>query len=43
MKNFDYCAYTYRHRKAVEYLVNKLIKDPKIKAEMLEKVQLQKI
>lgn len=39
MKNFNYCAYTYRHRKAVEYLVNKLIKAPKIKAEMVKKVQ----
>lgn len=40
MKNFDYCAYTYRHRRAVEYLANKLIKDQKIKAEMLKKIQL---
>lgn len=26
MKNLEYCKYTYRHRRALEYLVNKLIK-----------------
>ncbi len=34
MKNIEYCKYTYRHRKAFSYLVDKLIKDEKIRKEM---------
>ena len=35
MKNIECCKYTYRHRKAFLYLVNKLIKDEKTKNEMM--------
>lgn len=37
MKNFEYCAYTYRHRKAVMYLVNKMIKDDDLKKIMIDR------
>ena len=40
MKNFGYCAYTYRHRKAIEYLIHKLIKDDSLKAEMLKRAKV---
>ena len=39
MKNFDYCVYTYKHRKALEYLVHKLIKDADTKVEMLKRIK----
>ena len=39
MKNFDYCKYTYLHRKAFLYCVNKLIIDEKDKVEMLERAK----
>lgn len=35
MKNFEWCAYTYRHRKMIQYLVEKLVRDEAVKEEML--------
>ena len=43
MKNFEWCVYTYRHRKAFEYTVNKLIKDPELKAEMLKRAKVHDV
>ena len=40
MRNFDYCAYTYRHRKALVYTINKIIKDENVKNIMLEKAKI---
>ena len=40
MKNFDFCVYTYKHRKALEYLVHKLIKDADTKTEMLKRIKI---
>ncbi|MDO4961187.1 MAG: hypothetical protein Q4E57_04950 [Eubacteriales bacterium] len=40
MKNADWCAYTYRHRKAFEYTAEKLIKDPELKAKMLRRAKV---
>ena len=37
MKNFDYCAYTYRHRQAIKYLINKLISNEELKTVMLQR------
>ena len=34
MRNFDYCKYTYIHRKIIMALVEKYIKDEKIKEEI---------
>lgn len=34
MKNYEYCKYTYVHKKIVEFLVNKYFKDVVIKVEM---------
>lgn len=39
-ENMCYLEYTYLHRKAFKYVVNLLIKDPKDKAEMLERAKL---
>ena len=39
MKNFEKCIYTFKHRKAFLYLVNKLIKDDKDKKEMLKRAR----
>ena len=39
MRNFDYCTYTYLHRKAFLYCVNKLITNEKDKIEMLERAK----
>lgn len=39
MKNLEYCKYTYRHRKAFYYVVNKIIKDETIKKEMLTRAR----
>lgn len=38
MQYFDYCAYTYRHRRAMEYLIHKLLQEGEIKNEMLKRV-----
>lgn len=40
MKNLEWCKYTYRHRKAFEYCVNKLIKDPELREEMLRRARI---
>ena len=40
MKNLNWCIYTYRHRRAFEYCVNKLIHDPDLKEEMLKRARI---
>lgn len=40
MKNFDWCVYTYKHRRAFVYVVNRLIKDPVLKTEMLKRARV---
>lgn len=40
MKNFDWCVYTYKHRRAFVYVVNRLIHDPELKAEMLRRARI---
>ena len=40
MKNLNWCIYTYRHRRAFEYCVNKLIHDPDLKEEMLKRAKI---
>ncbi len=40
MKNFEWCQYTYRHRRAFEYCVRKLIKDPALREEMLRRAAI---
>lgn len=37
MKNFEKCAYTYRHRQAIKYLIEKLIPDEQLKTVMLQR------
>ena len=37
MKNFEWCVYTYKHRRAFIYVVHKIIKDPQLKDEMLRR------
>ena len=39
MKNLEYCKYTYRHRKAFSYLVDKLIRNEKTKNEMIKRAR----
>lgn len=40
MKNFEWCRYTYLHRKAFEYCVRKLIHEPGLRDEMLRRAQI---
>ena len=40
MKNMQWCIYTYRHRKAFEYCVRKLIKEPALRDEMLRRARV---
>ena len=40
MRNFDYCKYTYIHRKIIMALVEKYIKDEKIKEEMIKRAKV---
>lgn len=40
MKNFDWCVYTYKHRRAFVYVVNRLVKDPQLKAEMMRRAKV---
>ena len=40
MNNFESCKYTYKHRKALEYLINLKIKDENIKKEMLKRAKI---
>lgn len=39
MKNFEWCVYTYRHRKAFAYCVRKLVHEPSLRAEMLRRAK----
>lgn len=39
MKNFDWCVYTYNHRKMFAYIADKLIKDEKDKRIILERAR----
>lgn len=39
MNNLEFCIYTYKHRKALEYLVHKLIKDDDLKVTMLKRIK----
>ena len=43
MHNFEYCAYTYRHRRAMEYLINKMLPDGETKREMMRRAQAHDI
>lgn len=40
MSNFDWCVYTYKHRKMLLYVIDKYIKDPRIKEEMLARAKI---
>lgn len=40
MKNLKWCIYTYRHRKAFEYCVKKLIHEPELREEMLRRAKI---
>lgn len=40
MKNLEWCIYTYRHRKAFEYCVRKLVKEPALREEMLRRAKV---
>lgn len=37
MKNFDWCVYTYKHRKMFAFIADKLIKDEAAKQEILKR------
>lgn len=39
MRNFDWCAYTWRHRKVMVWLTERLIKDPELRQRMLDRIQ----
>ena len=43
MQNFEYCVYTYRHRRAMEYLINKMFADGEVKDEMLKRAKAHDI
>ena len=40
MKNLKWCIYTYRHRKAFGYCVDRLIKEPALRSEMLRRARV---
>ena len=40
MKNFDYCKYTYVHRRVIELLAKKYIKDEEVLNEVLKRVKI---
>ena len=40
MNNLEWLKYTYRHRRAFEYCVNKLIKDQPLRDEMLRRARV---
>lgn len=40
IRNFEWCVYTYRHRRAFVYVVNKLVKDAALKEEMLRRARV---
>ena len=43
MNYFEYCAYTYRHRRAFEYLVEKMLPDGDVKEEMRRRAALHDV
>jgi len=43
MDNFEFCKYTYLHRKAFLFCVNKLIKDPEVRKIMFERAYFHDI
>ena len=43
MKYFEYCQYTYRHRQALRYLIEKLIRESDVKREMLRRADVHDI
>ena len=40
MKNLKWCIYTYRHRRAFEYCVQKYIREPALREEMLRRADV---
>lgn len=40
INNFDWCVYTYRHRRAFVYVVDRLIQDSELKEEMLRRAKV---
>ena len=40
MKNLKWCKYTYLHRRAFEYCVDKLIRDPALREEMMRRAKV---
>ena len=40
MKNYEWIKYTYRHRRAFEYCVKKLVKEPELRQEMLRRAEV---
>lgn len=40
MRNFEWCVYTYKHRRAFIYIVDKLISNPMLKQEMLKRAKV---
>ena len=39
MRNLEHCAYTYRHRQAMKYVLNKIIDDEYLKQKMTPKIE----
>lgn len=37
MKNFDWCAYTYRHRIALQYVLEELVQETELKEQMKQR------
>ena len=40
MRNLKWCRYTYMHRRAFEYCVDKLIREPELRAEMQRRARV---
>ena len=40
MKNFENCKYTYAHKKVIEFMVQKYIKDEDVRKEMMKRAKL---
>lgn len=43
MKNFEWCVYTYKHRRALVYVIHKLIHDDALKQKMLARVKFHDV
>lgn len=39
-ENLDWCIYTYKHRKALLYVIDKYVKDPLVKEEMYKRARV---